>query len=223
MKPSEYASSQYSPQSRQEIVLTGRIERSFDWLFPAFVTAGWFGALFVILKLAEKADKGVIVFALVVGLGLLVNLLRKLNIMSLFAFRRRAELVLPLSSIKAGDEFEVLFRQELKLNLEVKNIKATLYGEIIDNRSSEIEHIMAHTQTLSPDKFQQHGKLIEARRIIKLPERLAHTSKYENLPITWRIMVSVKLQNGPKCICLFYLPAVGMGQNSSSTGNEVRL
>jgi hypothetical protein len=145
MKSSQYDAPQ-SSQSRQEIILMGRIERSSGWLFPAFITVFWFGALFVALMTSEKTNNRVLIFALLVGVVFIVNLLRKLNIMSLLAFERRAVLVLPPSFIKAGDDFEILFRQELKRNHTVISVDATLYGEIVDNRSTEIEYRIPHIQ-----------------------------------------------------------------------------
>jgi hypothetical protein len=186
--------------------LKGKINRSeSDWLFPAFfLVVFWFGALFVSLMVAEKSDNRVLIFALLVGLLFIVNLLRKLHVMSLLAFEPRAELVLPLSPITAGDDFEVLFRQRLKRNYTVSSIKLTLYAELIDK--IENERRMAHIQELSPDGFLQDGKLVEARRNIHLPEELALSSEYKSLPVEWRILVSVKLLKGPKCISMFYLP-----------------
>jgi hypothetical protein len=173
---------------------------------PACLTAFWFVGLSAALITAKKIDYRLLIFAVLVGLGFVVNLLRKLNIMGLLAFEPRAEIVLPLSPIKAGDEFEILFRQDLKRRYTVRSIDATLIGKLIDGRDYDNHGRLVSIKRLSPDSFLQQGKRLEARRTINLPEPLSLPSEYENLPIRWQILVSVKLKVKSKCLSIFDLP-----------------
>ncbi len=208
MTTSAYTPSLSTHQPHQGFILAERIERSSftDWIMPACFTAFWLIGLSATLVTAKKIDYRLLTFAILVGLGSIFYLLRKINVIGLLAFKRRAELVFPFPAIKAGDDIEILFRQDLKRMYTVKSVDATLLGRIIDSVDYEKHGAFVYMRRLSPDKFLQQSKRLEARRTINLPEHLSLPSEYENLPIRWQILVSVKLRVGSKCLSVFDLP-----------------